>query len=160
MSTKGSLDDAQPEVRRLRRLGQAEAFELDGRPARVIEQPDAVAEQHRHDAHEDLVDHSRLEALPGDLGADDVDVLVARGGFGRGESAGEVTDEGGTRHRRVGGVVGEHELWSAPTPAKRLAFLARALVRIVAAKGAVADEKSADLADKLVHRRVGPEVLG
>src|ERR1017187_8613685 len=35
MSTKGSSDDAQPEVRRQRRVGQAEAFELDvGSPPR------------------------------------------------------------------------------------------------------------------------------
>src|ERR1039458_10901056 len=56
MSTKGSSDDAQPEVRRQRRVGQAEAFELDVGPAPAVEQPDAVAEQDGRDAHEDLVE--------------------------------------------------------------------------------------------------------
>src|ERR1039458_10693730 len=56
MSTKGSSDDAQPEVRRQRRVGQAEAFELDVGPAPAVEQPEAVAEQDGRDAHEDLVE--------------------------------------------------------------------------------------------------------
>src|ERR1039458_3323039 len=76
MSTKGSSDDAQPEVRRQRRVGQAEAFELDVGPAPAVEQPDAVAEQDGRDAHEDLVQQIRVEALPGGAGAEDVDVLV------------------------------------------------------------------------------------
>ncbi len=42
-------------------MGQAEAFELDVGPARVVEQPDAVAEQNGRDAHEDLVEHTRVE---------------------------------------------------------------------------------------------------
>jgi hypothetical protein len=41
---------------------------------------------------------------------------------------------------------------SGPGPAKGLAFLGRALVRIVATEGAVAHRKSAYLADNLVHR--------
>src|SRR6266508_2023233 len=158
--TNGSSGGASPYVRRLRRVGQAEAFELDVGPTRAIEQPDAVAEQDGRDEHKDIVEHTRVEALPGNLGAEDVDVLVTRGGLGRGDAAVEVTDEGDTRHRCLGGVVGEHELWSGPPPAKRLAFLGRALVRIVAAEGAAADEKRADHADNLVHGRVGPEVLG
>jgi hypothetical protein len=36
----------------------------------MVEQPDAVAEQDRRDTHQDLVDHARVEALPGDLGAE------------------------------------------------------------------------------------------
>ncbi len=77
-------------------MGQAEAFELDVGPARAVEQPDAVAEQDGRDAHEDLVEHTRVEALPGNLGAKDADVLVTCGGLGRGDAAVEVTDEGDT----------------------------------------------------------------
>jgi hypothetical protein len=62
-------------------VGQAQPFELDVGPTRVIEQPDAVAEQDGRDAHEDLVEHTRVEALPGDAGAEDVDVLVTRDGL-------------------------------------------------------------------------------
>src|ERR1035441_68737 len=161
MSTKGSSDDAQPEVRRQRRVGQAEAFELDVGPAPAVEQPDAVAEQDGRDAHEDLVQQTRVEALPGGAGAEDVDVLVTRGGPGRGDAAVEVTDEGDIRYRGVRGMAGKHELRSVPPPAERPAFLGLdALVRIVAAEGAAADEKGADLADHMVRRRVGPEVLG
>ena len=74
----------------MRRLGQAEAFELDVGPARAVEQPDAVAEQHPRDAHEDLVDQTRVEALDGRARAEDVDVLVTRGGLRRGDAAVQV----------------------------------------------------------------------
>lgn len=40
-------------------MGHAEAFELDGGPARAVEQPDAVAEQDGHDDHEDLLERTR-----------------------------------------------------------------------------------------------------
>jgi pyridoxine 4-dehydrogenase len=60
----------------LRRAGQAEAFEFDLRTAGPVEQPDAVAEQDGGDAHQDLVEHTCVEALPGGTGAEDVDVLI------------------------------------------------------------------------------------
>src|SRR6266545_2543161 len=151
----GSSNDAEPEVRRSRRVGQADAFELDVGSAWAVEQPDAVTEQDGRDEHEDLVEHTRVEALLGGVGAEDVDVLVSRGGLGRGDAAVEITDEGDTRHRGVRGVMGEDELWSGPPPAERLAFVGRAPVRIVAAEGAAADEKCADLADELVQRHGG-----
>jgi hypothetical protein len=67
--------------------------------------------------------------------------------------------EGDVRHRRVRGVVGEHELRSAPASAERLAFPGLdAVVRIVAAEGALADEQRPDVVDELVNRWVGPEV--
>ncbi|MGW2200345.1 hypothetical protein ACWCSH_49615, partial [Streptosporangium sp. NPDC001682] len=56
----GSADDAEPDARRVRHLGQFDAFELDVGPARVVEQPDAVAQHDGHDEHEDLVEHTRL----------------------------------------------------------------------------------------------------
>src|SRR5258708_3598829 len=71
-----------------------------------------------------------------------------------------ITDERDTRHLSVGGVVSEHELRSGPPSAEWLAFLGCVLIRIVAAERALADEQRADPADKVVHRRVGPEVLG
>jgi hypothetical protein len=133
-----------------------QAFQLDIGPTRPVEQPDAIAEQDRRDAHEDLVEEARVDALVSDAGAEDVDVLVTGSGLGRRDAALEVTDEGDTRHRSVRGVVGRHELWAGPSPAKRLAFLGRAFVWIVAAKGAVADEKSVDLADNVVTVGLGP----
>src|SRR5215470_6495792 len=68
--------DAEPEVGGVRDVGQAEAFELDVGPAGLGEQADAVAEQDRGDENEDLVELAGVEALPGDVGADDVDVAV------------------------------------------------------------------------------------
>jgi hypothetical protein len=53
-------------------------------------------------------------------------------------------------------VVGEHELGPAPA-AERLALLGRALVRVVAAEAAVADQEGADVAEQLVDRRVGAQ---
>lgn len=50
------------------------------RSARVVEQPYAVAEQDGRDEHEDLVERARVDALAGDLGAQDVYVLLARDG--------------------------------------------------------------------------------
>lgn len=82
-------------------MSQAEAFEPDVRPARVVEQPDAAAEHDGRDDREDLVEHTRLEALLSGAGAQDVDVLVTCGGLGRGDAAVEVADEGDTRHRGV-----------------------------------------------------------
>jgi hypothetical protein len=63
-------------------VGQVEAFELDVSPARAVEQPDTVAEQDGRDVHEDLVEHTRIEALLSGVGPGDVDVLVNGGGLG------------------------------------------------------------------------------
>src|ERR1700730_5092182 len=92
-SGRPSPDDAQPEVRRLRGLGQAEALEPDAGPAWAVEEPGAVAEQDRQDGHRDLVERPRLEALAGGAGPENVDVLVAGRGPGRGEGRGQIRDE-------------------------------------------------------------------
>lgn len=76
------------------RGGQSETFEFDAGPTRTVEQPNTITEQHRRDAHEDLVEHTRLEALLGDGGAENVDALVPSGGLRRLDTAGEVADEG------------------------------------------------------------------
>src|SRR2546423_438636 len=125
-----------------------------------VEQVYVAAEQHGRDADEDLVEHPGVEALPRDVGADDVHVPVARGGRGRGDRAVEVTDERDARYRRGRGMVGEHELRPLPPAAERLALALRAPVRIVTAERARADQQGADPADELGHRRVGPEVRG
>src|SRR4051812_48778241 len=113
-------------------MREAEAFEPDVGPARAVEEPDTVAEQHRRDTYEDLVEFARVEALVGHLGTEDVDILVAGRSLCRRDATGEVTHEGDTRHRHAWGVVRQHELRPAPAPAKGLAFLGRALVRVVA----------------------------
>jgi hypothetical protein len=82
-----------PEVRRVWYLRDAEAFELDVGSSGALEQTGAVAEQHGGDAHEDLVEHSGVEALTGRVGPEDVDVLVAGRCFGGGYATLEVLDE-------------------------------------------------------------------
>jgi len=42
----------------------------------MLEQSLTVTEHHRCDEHENLVEHARREALPLDVGAGDVDVLL------------------------------------------------------------------------------------
>lgn len=53
----------------------------------MVEQADTVAEQDGRCEHEDLVEHTRVEALRSGVGAEDVDVVVTRGGLGRGDAA-------------------------------------------------------------------------
>ncbi len=96
-------DDAQPEVRRVWHLCQAEPFERDIGPAWVVEEPDAVTEQDGGDADQDIIEFPGVEALTGNVCAEDVDVLVASGHVRRREAAGEITDEGNIRHRYIGG---------------------------------------------------------
>src|SRR3712207_186757 len=70
------LADPEPERGQLSVLGDRGALQLDRRAARAAEERDAVPEQHGCDVHEDLVDQVRLEALPGDVGAEENDVAV------------------------------------------------------------------------------------
>jgi hypothetical protein len=44
----------------------------------------AVAEQHRRDEHEHLVELARLQALPGDAGPQDVHIFICGGVLSRG----------------------------------------------------------------------------
>lgn len=79
--------------------------------AGVVVQPDALAEQDRHDVQVDLVDQSELEQLAADGGREYLEVLAA----GRRQpdphrlsrAAAEERDSLGGG--RVLGVVGEHE---------------------------------------------------
>ena len=82
------------------RVGQADAFELDDGPAGVVGQPDTVAEHDGSDAYEALVEHSRVEALPTDAGAEDVDVLVAGRGAPLPRSRTKVMPGVGVRRHR------------------------------------------------------------
>jgi hypothetical protein len=91
--------------------------------AGVVVQPDALAEQDRHDVQVDLVDQSQLEQLTADGGREHLEVLAA----GRrqpdphrlGRAAGQERDALGGR--RVLGVVGEHEDRPLPGAAVRAA---------------------------------------
>lgn len=59
---------------------------LDVVCAGAVEQPHAISEQDGRDADEDLVKHTRVETSLGDVGPEDVDAPVARGGLGRGDA--------------------------------------------------------------------------
>jgi len=97
--------------------------EADRLAAGVVVQPDAVAEQDRHDVQVDLVDQSQLEKLTADGGREHLEVLAAGRGqpdpHRLGRAAGEEGDVVGGR--RVLGVVGEHEDRPLPGAAVRAA---------------------------------------
>jgi hypothetical protein len=103
--------------------------ETDRLAARVVVQPDAPAEQDRHDVQVDLVDQSELEQLTADSGGEHLEVLAA----GRrqpdpdrlGRAAVEEGDVSGGH--RVLGVMSQHE--DRPLPG--------AAVRATAADGLV-----------------------
>jgi hypothetical protein len=89
----------------------------------VVVQPDALAEQDRHDVQVDLVDQSQLEQLTADGGREHLEVLAA----GRREpdphrlSQAAVQERDVVRGHRVLGVVGEDEDRSLPGSAVRAA---------------------------------------
>lgn len=67
----------------------------------------------------------------------------------------QVGDEGDVRHGGGRRLVGEDELGPAPPAAERLALVLGSFVRVVAAEGAVADEKRADPGEQVVDGGVG-----
>ena len=71
---------------------------------------DAVAEQHRQYVHQDLVDEPPLQALTGDVGAEDLQVLAARSVQCGGDRFPDVTGEDrDVRVRRLQRPMGEEE---------------------------------------------------
>src|SRR5215469_1296705 len=70
------LADADPEDGDGARLRAADRFQVYPGEAWGRE-ADAVAEQHRQYIHQDLVDQPPLQALAGDVGAEDLEVLAA-----------------------------------------------------------------------------------
>src|ERR671921_2850037 len=72
-----SLYDAESEVRDPSSLEHPGALQLDRFGAQVVEQPDAVPEQDRHQVDVYLVEESRSDALLHEARADHADVLVA-----------------------------------------------------------------------------------
>ena len=89
------LADAETEDGDASRPRGADWFQVDPGEARRRE-ADAVAEQYRQYVHQDLVDKAPLQALGGHVGAEDLEVLAARGAARRGDRfpdvAGEVRD--------------------------------------------------------------------
>jgi hypothetical protein len=88
----GLLADPEPEDRYGARSRAAERFQVDPAEARGRE-ADAVAEQHRHDIHQDLVDEAAAQGLACHVGAEDLQVLAARSAEGRGDRFPDVTAE-------------------------------------------------------------------
>ena len=77
------------------------------------EEANAVAEQHRQDVHQDLVDEPAPQALTRHVGAEDLKVLAARGAARRGDGFPDVTgEERDRRVRRVRRLMGKDELGS------------------------------------------------
>src|SRR5262245_27275971 len=86
------LADAEPKDGDAFRLRAAERLQVYPTETRGGE-PDAVAEQHRQDIHLDLVHESPPQALTGHVGAEDLQVLAARGLQRRGDRLPDVTGE-------------------------------------------------------------------
>jgi hypothetical protein len=97
--------------------------ETDRLAAGVGVQPDAVAEQDRHDVQVDLVDQPQLEQLTADRGREHLEVLAAGGRqpdpHRLGRTTAEERDVIGLG--RILGVVGEHEDRPVPGAAVRAA---------------------------------------
>src|SRR6266700_4388856 len=105
----GLLADAEPEGSDAFRLRAADRFQVYPGEAWGGE-ADAVAEQDRQDLYHDLVDEPPSQALAGDVGAEDLEVLAARGIQRGGDRFPDVTGEvGDIRVRRVRRLVGEDE---------------------------------------------------
>ena len=99
------LADAEPEDGDATRLRAADRFQVYPGEARGGVEPDAVAEQHRQDVYQDLVDESPLQALAGHVSAEDFEVLAARRVQCRGDRFPDVTGEvRDIRGRRSGGL--------------------------------------------------------
>ena len=108
--------DAEPENGDGARPRAADRFQVYPREARGRE-ADAVAEQYRQDVDQDLVDEPPLQALAGHVGAEDLQVLAARGAARRGDGVPDVTgEERDPGVRRVRRPMGEDELGSGPSP--------------------------------------------
>jgi hypothetical protein len=91
--------------------------------ARVVVQPDAVAEQDRQDVQVDLVDQSQLEQLTADGGREHLEVLAPGRRQRDPDRLGRIAAEEGNviGRRRVLGVVGQHEDRPLPGAAVRAA---------------------------------------
>src|SRR6266516_6742667 len=115
----GLLADAEPEDSDGARPRAADRFQVYPGEARGRE-ADAVAEQYRQYIHQDLVDEPSPQALAGHVGAEDLQVLAARGAARRGDRFPDVTgEERDRRVRRVRRLMGKDEL--GPTVVGRLA---------------------------------------
>jgi hypothetical protein len=109
----GLLADAEPKDRDGSRPCAVERFQVYPGQARGREEGNAVTEQDRQDIHQDLVHESPPQALTGHVGAEDFEVLAARGAQCRGDGFPDITgEERDRRVRRVRRVVGEDELRS------------------------------------------------
>jgi hypothetical protein len=97
--------------------------QADRLAAGAVVQPDAVAEQDRHDVQVDLVDQSQLEKLTADGGREHLEVLATGrrqpDPYRLGRAA--VQERASVGGRRVLGVVGEHEDRPRPGAAVRAA---------------------------------------
>src|SRR5881275_3791686 len=123
----GLLADAEPEDGDGARRRAADGFQVYPGEAWGRE-ADPVAEQHRQYIHQDLVDEPPPQALAGDVGAEDLQVLAARGAARRGDRFPDVTGEEHLRRvRRLRRPMGEDEHGSGPSPA---VFFAAKLVGV------------------------------
>jgi hypothetical protein len=100
-ATQRLLAGAEPEDGDAARPSGADWFQVDPGEARRRE-ADAVSEQYRQYVHQDLVDEAPLQALGGDVGAEDLQALAARGAARRGYRLSDVTGE--VRDARIRGL--------------------------------------------------------
>jgi hypothetical protein len=104
LTNRELLEDAEPQGADAARLRAADWFQVYPGEARGRE-AGAVAEQHRQDVHLNLVDQPPLQALAGDVGAEDLQVPAACGLQCGGDCFPDVTGE--VRDIGVRGVPSE-----------------------------------------------------
>jgi hypothetical protein len=105
----GSAEDLEAQIGDLARIVAAGLTQLDGCGLCSAEQPDAVAQQHRHQVDEDLIHEPRADALSRKVSPENPDVLGTCRLLGGGDG---LLDADGQERDAVGSLpwpVSEHE---------------------------------------------------
>jgi hypothetical protein len=79
MSSQLLLHDQQPQIGQLVGLAEGDPLQSDPPVALVAEEPDTVAEEHRREVHDDLIEQSGPEALATEARPEDFDILASGG---------------------------------------------------------------------------------
>src|SRR5699024_2851899 len=92
---------------------------IDAVSAGNIEDPDPVTQKYRRDKHLKFIDEIVVESLPGNIGADDLNVLLTGDflGTGDGFKNGAIQGDNGWVARKFFWTVGEDEFGAGPRAA-------------------------------------------
>jgi hypothetical protein len=143
----GSVFDSVPKPRRTVALAQR----AQSNPGMIAcsEEWGAIAEQNRCNEDEDLVQEFFVDALPSDVGPQNVDVRLCGQGFCGRDRIVQVVPENVFRISwRLIVVVSENDLWTVPLAFESALFV-RALMGVVGVEGSVAHEYAPDLVDEV-----------